>query len=198
MVAGESKFSVMHEGNVQLDPAMDDVLRWIPYASVWRLLAQAVHWGVNTLTEVERQASTAPHVEGLAPRAVVAEAFAHTLVASGRFREIRTLAREPVGADRRGADVIVRLAVPSWGLLRVREGKPDLLAAFVDARAQMVVLETGAILWEHEEDVTHPERMPLQAFSKDRQFTRRGMIDVLERAGRRLASEYLYARSPGR
>jgi hypothetical protein len=198
VVAGESKFSVMHEGNSQLDPAMDDVLRWIPYTSVWRLLARAVQWGVNTLSEAERQASTAPHVEGLAPRAVVAEAFAHALVASGRFREIRTLAREPIGADRRGADVIVRLAVPRWGLLRVREGQPDLVAAFVDVRAQVVVPETGAILWEHEEDVTHPKRLPLQAFSRDRQFMRQGMIDVLERAGRRLASEYVYARSPGR
>jgi hypothetical protein len=188
----------MHEGNAQLDPGLNDVLRWVPYAAVWRLVAEAVYWGVNTLSEEERRASTAPHVQGLVPHAVVAETFAQALVASGRFREIRTLDREPVGAERRAADVIVRLAVPSWGLLRVREGKPDSVAAFADVRVQVVVPETGAILWEHEEDVTHPERLPLQTFSKDRQFTRQGMVDVLERAGRRQASEYLYTRGASR
>jgi hypothetical protein len=108
------------------------------------------------------------------------------------------LDREPVGAERRGADVVVRLSVPRWGLLRVREAKPDLLAAFADIRAQIVVLETGAVLWELDEDVTHPDRLPLRAFTRDRELTRQAMLEVLDRAGRRLASEYLYARSVGR
>jgi hypothetical protein len=109
---------------------------------------------------------------------------------------VRVLDREPVGAERGHA--IVRLTVPSWGLVHVREGKPDLLAGFADVRAQVVVPETGAVLWEHEEDVTHPERLPLQAFSRDREVARQRMMDVLERAGRRLANEYLYARVAGR
>jgi hypothetical protein len=198
VAAGETTFSVMHDGNLEFDPALDNVLKWIPYASIWRGVAQLVQWGVNSLSEVDRRASTEPHVRGLRPRAVVAEAFAQTLVASGRIREVRTLDREPVGDDRRASELIVRLAVPSWGLTRVREGKPDLVAAFADVRAQVVVPETGVILWEHEEDVTHPERLPLEAFRQDRPFTRERMVDVLERAGRRLASEYLYARSAGR
>lgn len=78
------------------------------------------------------------------------------------------------------------------------EGKPNLVAAFADVSAQAVVPETGAVLWEHEEDVTHPERLPLDAFTRDRQFTRQGIVDVLERAGHRLAAEYLYAKMPGR
>jgi hypothetical protein len=198
VVSGESKFSVMDEGDLQLDRTLDDVLRWIPYAAAWRALAQVVQWGVNRISEAERQASTAPHVQDLAPPNVVAGAFARALVASGRVREVRTLEREPVGAERSGADLVVRLSVPSWGLLRVREGKPDLLAAFADVRAQAVVLETGAILWQHDEDVTHPDRLPLRAFSRDREFARQGMMEVLERAGRRLASEYLYTRGVGR
>jgi hypothetical protein len=81
--------------------------------------------------------------------------------------------------------------------LRVRQGKPDLLAAFADVRAQLVALETGAVLWEHAEDVTHPDRLPLRAFSRDREFARQVTTEVLERAGRRLASEYLYTRGAG-
>jgi hypothetical protein len=198
VTSGESRFSVMHEGNVQLDPTLDDVLRWVPYGALWRAVAQLAVSGVNELSEAERRAATAPHVRGLAPRTVVAEAFARALVGSGGIREVRTLDREPLGADRRGAVAIVRLAVPRWGLLRVLEGKPDLVAAFADVSAQAVVPETGAVLWEHEEDVTHPDRLPLDAFTRDRQFTRQGIVDVLERAGRRLAAEYLYAKMPGR
>lgn len=195
VAGGESKFSVMHQGNVRIDRTLDEVLRWIPNAPAWRALAHVVQWGVNWLGEAERAASTAPHVKDLAPPSVVAESFVRTLMASGRFERVRMLDSEPVGADRRTIDLIVRLTVPNWGLLHVREGTPDLLAGFADVRAQMVAPETGVVLWEHEEDVTHPERLPLQAFSRDREFARQRMIDVLERAGRRLANEYLYTRS---
>jgi hypothetical protein len=198
VTTGESKFSVMYEGDLQLNRTLDDVLRWIPYAALWRTVAQVVQWGVNRISEAERQASTAPHVEDVTPRTVVAEAFARALMASGRVREVRILDREPLSAERGSVDEILRLSVPSWGLLRVREGKPDLLAAFADVRAQVVVVETGAVLWTHEEDVTHPERLPLRVFTDDPRFVRQEMIDVLERAGRRLASEYLYTRSAGR
>jgi hypothetical protein len=198
VVSPESKFGVLYEGDLQLDRTLDDVLRWIPYAAAWRALAQVVQWGANRISEAERQASTAPHVQDLAPPNVVAGAFARALVASGRIREVRALDREPVGPERSGADLVLRLSVPSWGLLRVRHGTPDLLAAFADVRAQVVTLETGAVLWEHQEDVTHPDRLPLRAFSRDREFARQAMTEVLERAGRRLASEYLYTQSVGR
>lgn len=199
VASGASTFSVMYEGeNVQVARTLDEVLRWIPNAYIWRAVAQVVNWGLNWLTEGQREASTAPHVSDLEPRKVVAGAFARGLMASGRVRQVRVLDGEPVGADRRGADVMLRVSVPTWGLLRVREGKPDLLAGFADVRAQLVVLETGAILWEHEEDVTHPERLPLEAFSRERAFARQAMIDLLERAGGRLASEWLYAQSAGR
>jgi hypothetical protein len=45
--------------------------------------------------------------------------------------------------------------------------------------------------------VTHPDRLPLRAFSRDREFARQVTTEVLERAGRRLASEYLYTRGAG-
>ena len=112
--------------------------------------------------------------------------------------QVRTLEREPVGEDRRRTDAIVRVTVPAWGLVRVREGEPDLLSAFADVRAQMVLRGTGVVVWENNEDVTNPERLPLAAFTKDREFTRHELTEVLERAGQRLASELLYARGAGR
>jgi hypothetical protein len=90
------------------------------------------------------------------------------------------------------------LTVPAWGLVRVREGDPDLLSAYADVRAEMVALETGTVLWKNDEDVTDPERLPLKSFTADRQLTRQRLLDVLQRAGRRMASELLYARSAGR
>jgi hypothetical protein len=193
---GDSRFSVTY-GDGPLDPALDDVLRWIPYAAAWRALAQVVHCSVNRVSEAERQAATASHVRDIVPPDIVAGSFSRALAATGLIREVRMLDREPIGAERRGVDVVVRLSVPRWGLLRVREAKPDLLAAFADIRAQIVVLETGAVLWELDEDVTHPDRLPLRAFTRDHEFTRQAMLEVLDRAGRRLASEYLYARSAG-
>jgi hypothetical protein len=53
-------------------------------------------------------------------------------------------------------------------------------------------------MWEYTEEVTHPEQIPVDAFLGDRQFARQEMIDVLERAGQRLANEMLYSRSAGR
>jgi hypothetical protein len=84
------------------------------------------------------------------------------------------------------------------GIVRVREGKPDMMAAYADARAQVVVRPTGVVVWEHDEDVTHPERLPLQALTDDGELTRQELKEVLERAGQRLANEFLYARSAGR
>jgi hypothetical protein len=62
----------------------------------------------------------------------------------------------------------------------------------------MVLQETGVVVWEHEEDVTHPGRLSLDAFKRDRGLTRQELVDVLERAGRRLASELVYARDGAR
>jgi hypothetical protein len=54
------------------------------------------------------------------------------------------------------------------------------------------------VVWADSEDVTHPERLPLKSFTSDREFTRQQLLDVLDRAGQRLASELLYARGAER
>ena len=82
--------------------------------------------------------------------------------------------------------------MPEWGVAGVRAGEPDLLSAFADVRAQMAVPKTGVIVWETSQDMTGPERLPLASF-RDRRFTRQQLVDLLERAGQRLASELLYA-----
>jgi hypothetical protein len=196
--SGESKFSVAVGSKADVGRVFDQIVKWYPTAASLAPLAKAVQWGVDWLTEGQRVTATAPHVGDVSPGAVVADAFARTLVASGRFDQIRTLEREPTGEDRRQIDALVRVTVPAWGVLRVREGKPDLMAAFADARAQLVVRPTGVVLWEHDEDVTHAERLPLQAFTRDGELTRQELKDVLERAGQRLANEFLYARSAAR
>jgi len=129
---------------------------------------------------------------------VVADSMAKTLEASGWFTDVRTFDREPSAEDRRGADAIVRVSVPAWGLVRVREGEPGFLSGFADVRGQMARRGTGVVLWEYSEDVTNPEQIPVDAFLGDRQFARQAMVDVLERAGQRLANEMLYSRSAGR
>jgi hypothetical protein len=196
--SGESKFSVAAGSKVDVGRVFDQVVKWYPTAASLAPLAKAVQWGINWLDEEGRAAATAPHVGDVSPGAVVANAFARTLLASGRFDQIRTFEREPTGEDRRQLDAVVRVTVPAWGVVRVREGKPDLMAAYADARAQVVVRPTGVVVWEHDEDVTHAERLPLQAFTRDGELTRQELKDVLERAGQRLANEFLYARSAGR
>ena len=124
--------------------------------------------------------------------------MAKTLEASGWFTDVRTVDREPSAEERRSADAIVRVSVPAWGLVRVREGETGLLSGFADVRGQMAMRGTGVVLWEYREDVTNPEQIPVDAFLGDRQFARQEMIDVLERAGQRLANEMLYSRSAGR
>jgi hypothetical protein len=156
-------------------------------------LAVLVQRGIEWLAEDGRSSAAERDVRGISPGAVVAEAFARTLVTSRQFDQVRMLAREPRGEERRETDALVRIVVPTWGLVRVHEGTPDLMAAFADARAQIVVAPTFAVVWEHAEDVTHGERLPLQGYGGDRELTRQALTDVLERAGQRLANELVYA-----
>jgi hypothetical protein len=193
---GESRFAVF-EHSAEPGRTFDEVLKWNEYGSMLRPLAALVHQGINWLIGLDRANATAPDRASVSPRLVVAAAFARTLEASGYFQEIRTMEREPVGADRAGIDAIARVMVPEWGLVRIRDGDPALMSAFVNARGQMAIRGTGVIVWESSEDVTDPERLPLESF-QDRRFSRQQLVDVLERAGQRLASELLYARSGGR
>ena len=175
-----------------------EIAKWYPQAAWMGPVAVLIQRGVDWLFEDGRPSAADRQVRGISPGAVVAEAFARTLMTSGQFDQVRTLAREPIGEDRRQIDALVRVIVPTWGIVRVREGQPDMMAAFADARAQVVVSPTSAVIWEHAEDVTHGERLPLQAYTGDTELTRQALSDVLERAGQRLANELLYARSGAR
>lgn len=190
VTTGESRFTVMQEVK-EPGRTFDDVMKWLPYKDILTPIARAVYSGLSRLIDSDRAAGTVPR--DVVPGTVVAEAFARALQVSGPFNQIVPLDREPVGDDRRLADAIVRLTVPSWGLMRVREGDAEVVAGFADVRAQMVVRETGVIVWEHEEDVTQPGRLSLDAYRRDRGLTRQELVDVLERAGRRLATELVYA-----
>src|SRR5262249_57372122 len=96
----------------------------------------------------------------------------------GKSEEYGVSAREPLGEDRRRADAIVRLTVPAWGLMRVREGEPDLHSAFADVRGAMVLRGTGVVVWERTEDVTGLERFPLASFTDERELTREQLVEV--------------------
>jgi hypothetical protein len=198
VASGESSFSIV-QNSLEPGRTFDEILKWNPYyAAMLRPFATLVHWGISWWVETDQAAAAAPHVQGVSPRSVVAEAFARTLRATGRFENVSTLDREPVGEERRRTDAIVRLTVPAWGLVRVRGGEPDLLSGFADVHAQMTLGGTGVVVWDNTEDVTHPERLPLDSFKRDREFTRQELLEVLELAGQRLANEFLYARSAGR
>ena len=200
VVSGESTFTVLAD-SAEPGRTFDDILKWGfwgSYATVLRPVAELVHRGINWLLEIDRTSDAKVDLGDVAPRTVVTAAFVRALEASGRFAEIRTYGREPVGDDRRRADAIVRITVPTWGLVRVREGEPDMVSAFADVRAEVVVPASGVTLWTDSEDVTDAERLPLKSFTKDREFTRQQLLGVLERAGQRLASELLYVRGADR
>jgi len=200
VVSGQSTFAVV-EHPVEPGRTFDEVLSWIPwlpYRVALTPAAQLIHRGINWALGIDRAATAAASLQGVSPRSVVADAMARTREASGRFDGVRTLEREPIGEDRRRADAIVRVSVPAWGLVRVREGESGLLSGFADVRGQMTMRGTGVVLWEDSQDVTNPEQIPVDTFLRDRDFARQEMTDVLERAGQRLANELLYARSAGR
>ena len=192
VASGETRFAAARPSK-EPGPELDDVLKWLPYKEILAPIARAVYRGVTWLMNADGGASGAPR--DVAPGEVVAEAFARSLRLSGPFREITALAREPMGEARRNVDAIVRVTVPAWGLVSVRGGDAPLVAGFADVRAQMVARESGVVVWEHEEDVTHPERFSPEALQQDRALSREELIEVLERAGRRLATELVYARS---
>jgi hypothetical protein len=196
VVSGQSEFSVL-ENSAEPGRTFDQILPWTGYAGLLKPIADLVHQVINWFVESDRKADASADVRDLSPARVVARAFEARLRASGRFDDIRTLEGEPVGDEPR-PDVVLRLTVPTWGLVRVREGEPDLVSAFADVRAEMVARQTGVALWKDNQDVTGAERLPLKAFTGNRQFARRQLLDVLDRAGQRLASELLYAQGVDR
>ena len=197
VMSGDTRFSMV-EHSSEPGRTFDQIMNWNSSLAVFRPIAELVHRGINWLLAFDVETDTAPKAADVSPRSVVAEAFARTLLGSMEFDEIRVADREPTGDDRRRLDAIIRLTVPTWGLVRVREGDPDLVSAFADARAQMVIRTAGVVIWEASEDVTDPERLPLGSFTGDREFTRQQLVEVLDRAGQRLANELVYARSAGR
>ena len=200
VVSGDSTFSITDHA-VEPGRTFDEVIKWIPwvqYQAALRPAAALIHRGINWALGADRASLAGSSLQGVSPRMVVADSMAKTLEASGWFADVRTFDREPSAEERRSADAIVRVSVPAWGLVRVREGETGLLSGFADVRSQMAMRGTGVVLWEYSEDVTNPEQIPVDAFLGDRQFARQEMIDVLERAGQRLANEMLYSRSAGR
>ena len=199
VVTGESKFTVL-EHSAEPGRTFDQILAWTPnpYKSLFQPFVELLHQGINWLLASDHAERAGRNLAGISPTAAVSIAFAETLAASEQFREIQMLEREPVGDDRRRLDAIVRLTVPAWGIVRVREGDPDLVSGFADVRAEMMLRGTGVVAWQSTEDVTDPERFPLASLKKDPEFTRHHLLDVLTRAGQRLANELMYARSAGR
>ena len=198
IVSGESVFAVA-EDRVEPGRTFDEILKWHPYGGALRPVAKLVHRAINKVRDADQAATAARNVDGVSPGLTVARAMARTLEGSGEFKEIRILEREPSGEDRpRDDGALVRVTVPAWGVIRVREGDPDLVSGYADVQALMVMGRTGVAVWDGREDVTLPESAPLASFVRNRDFAREAMIDVLERAGQRLANELLYARSAGR
>jgi hypothetical protein len=161
-------------------------------------LVPLVHEGISGAVASDQQTTIGARLRDVTPRQIVANQLAQRLEASGRFGEIVQFDREPVGEERRRTDALLRLTVPRWGMVQVREGAPGLVSAFADVRAQLVARETGVVLWTRSEDVTHPDRLPLGTFAGQRDLARAELVEVLERAGQRLASELLYAWAPDR
>ena|SRR5688572_4425928 len=192
--SGDSQFAVVPTAT-DAGRVFDDLFKWLPHKRILISIARLVYQGVTDLIEPGRPVGTAPR--DVTPGLVVAAAFTQALRSRGSFEHVAAMEREPVGDARREADAIVRLAVPSWGLVRVREGEPPLVSGFADVRVQMVRPDSGVVLWDHAEDVTHPDRRFLDALAKDRALTRESLIEVLERAGQRVASELVYAQRRG-
>lgn len=190
--SGESRFAGVQESSSQQQLSVfDEVMKWLPYRDIVVPIAQVLRWGITWLME-DRASKSAPRE--VSPAGVVANVFAQTVLASGGGpAQIVVTDREPLGDARREADAIVRVSVPAWGVVRVQDGKPPLVGAFADVRAEMVLRETGVVVWKHEEDVTHPERLPEDAFKADRVAARERLTEVLERAGRRMGNELVYA-----
>ncbi len=198
IVSGESAF-VVGEDRVEPGRTFDEILKWHPYGGAFRPVAKLVHRAINKVRDADQNATAARNVDGVSPGSTVAGAMARTLEGSGAFQEVRILEREPSGDARpRDGGALVRVTVPAWGTIRVREGDPDLVSGFADVQALMVMGRTGVVVWDGREDVTLPESAPLASFVRNRDFAREAMVDVLERAGQRLANELLYARSAGR
>src|SRR5262249_59998912 len=80
--------------------------------------AQLVHRGINWALEADRAATATSRLQGLSPRSVVAKSLARTLETTGWFDEVRVAEREPGAEERRGTDALVRVAVPTCGLVR--------------------------------------------------------------------------------
>jgi hypothetical protein len=196
VAAGESRFAGAQASTASSSindsfRVFDEVMKWVPSGGWVVPMAQLLRWGIGWLMEDSAQ-KTAP--KEVSPAGVVANAFAQTVLMGGATKaRIVVTDREPAADARKDVDAIVRVAVPAWGVMRVQDGTPPLVGAFADVRAEMVLRESGVVVWKHEEDVTHPERVPEGALKTDPAAATARLAEVLERAGRRMGNELVYA-----
>jgi hypothetical protein len=195
--SGDSSFTVAQQRG-EPGRTIDEILKWHPWGAALRPIAKLVHRAINSVRDVERAGDAARNVDDISPGSIVARAMAQALASAGKFADVRALEQEPSGEGQPFNAAVVRVIVSAWGITQVRQEDRDLVAGFADVRADMAMEGTGVALWTDSEDVTHPESAPLGSFVRDRAFAREVMVEVLERAGQRLASELLYARSVGR
>jgi len=196
--SGDTAFTVAQQRS-EPGRTIDEILKWHPWGAALRPVAKLVHRAINDLRDVDRGADASAHVNGISPGPIITRAMARALESTGQFAEVRALEHQPGDDGVPGDDaVVVRVIVSAWGITQVRQDDPDLVAGFADVRAQMTMAVTGVVLWNDNEDVTLPVPAPLALFVRDRTFARDAMLEVLERAGQRLASELLYSRSVGR
>src|ERR1043166_8170346 len=98
--SGETRLAVLGHSS-EPGRTFDEILKWNPYRAVLAPIMRLVHQGINWALESDRVSAASHHIDHLSPRTVVTDALARALEASGRYDQIRTLEREPVGEDRR-------------------------------------------------------------------------------------------------
>ena len=195
--AGASSFTLVQHRS-EPGRTLDEVLAWHPYGAALRPLAALVHRGINSVLKVDQQVAAARGIHDVTPGQVITDAMARRLRAAGAFEDVRVLTSEPVGDDRDRDAAMVRVTVTAWGLVRVRGSDPDVYSGFSDIAGSLSVPREGVVRWEHREDVTGADQIPFESLRTNPQLAREQVIEVLDRAGERLATELLYARGAGR
>src|SRR5215813_13855393 len=99
VVSGQSEFAVL-ENSAEPGRTFDQILPWTGYPGLLKPIADLVHQVINWFVESDRKADATADLRDVSPAWLVAQAFEETLRASGRFDDVRTLRREPVGDDR--------------------------------------------------------------------------------------------------
>jgi hypothetical protein len=132
------------------------------------------------------------HMDGFSCRSVFKDSLIKSLIDSKRFSEVQVFDKELELGEISKYDGLLTFQIPNWGIRLVERGQNELLAAFVEIEAKMVLGTTSNVIWDEHDTVIGQNKRLLSLYQNEQELCRKDLYETAEDAGQRMANILIY------